>query len=61
MIKSYGAKTITLYRNDFEILSDGTDCFEDMLVGQLGFKKSEVADIYEVDIKIDSIEDISKY
>ena len=41
---------ITLYREDFKILSDGTDCFDAMLVGEFNIKREEAEDITEIEI-----------
>ena len=46
---------ITLYREDFQILSDGTDCFEDLLVGEFNIKREEAENINEIEIDAEII------
>ena len=51
----------TFYRNDFKILSDDTDCFEDMLVSQLNVSKKMAENITEITVTVDEIVDICEY
>ena len=48
---------VTLYRDDFKTLNDGTDCFNDMLISQFHCSINKVEDINEIDIDAE-IEDI---
>ena len=46
---------ITLYREDFKILSDATDCFDDMLVGEFNIKREDAEHINEIEIDAEII------
>ena len=48
----------TFYKEDFKILSDGTDCFKDMLISQLNISKTMSENITEITVTVDEIVDI---